>query len=417
MDNGVPGGTAVFAIHDGTTYRNLRPIADALPTAVDVEFLLLDDLFGDDGVPADDLQPHRRATDYVRDDLFVRLNRRSRPAGLGMEGLQWVLEDLCTARIPYRLDTYLADADPALFVCGHDRLPFVKHVLRRCQKRGVPTAVVQHGIQRFEHLPADSRLVDALRPTRNPTVPALETAKRRLLYQYGAYIFGNPYVDAVFTIGEYFTDQIRAARAEYPCSGHGTVTTTGYPEYGLTDMAPYDPAVDSAVYLSGWEYELGEWGQATERQIADRLAGIVAANDVDLRVRPHPKDSAEKIEQFYADIPVSDEPDLATDIDRHDLVVTVYSTALLLAAARGKVCGVLRIPWERNRFGPFEADHVLEIDEDRTDVHDRATARSTETQRRFLERFCYVPPVHGDGAGPPAEYAATTLWDLATRDQ
>lgn len=408
-------GPAVFAIHDGTTYRNLQPIAAALPPSVDVEFLLLDDLFGEDGVPADELQPARRATSYVRDDLIVRLNRRSRPGNLALEGFQWLLEDVLSSRLAYRLDAYLADVDPSLFVCGHDRLPFVKHVIRRCAERGVPTAVVQHGIQRLAHSPSDSWLVNALRPSPEPRWSGLEAAKRRLLYPYGQFIFCNPHLERVFTIGDFFSDQIRAARAEVPGLGRGTVTSAGYPEYGLTELDAYEPTVESALYLSGWQYENGEWDDAVEEVIANRLRAIERENDIEVRVRPHPKDSAAKMERFYDGFERSQISDVAADIERHDFVCSVYSTALLYAAACGAVLGVIRIPRDRNRFGPFDHEHVLDVTADNHDVHGRAADRSMATQQDYLEQYCYIPAVHGDVSMAPAEYIASSLLELTDR--
>jgi hypothetical protein len=416
MGDTVGAGRVVFAVHDGTTYRNLQPIAAALPESFEVEYLLLDDLFDEDGVPAGELRPHRRASEYVRDELFVRLNRRTRPGRLSLEGIQWLLDDVFTPRIAYHLDDYLADAKPDLFVCGHDRLPFVKHVIQRCNTQDIPTAVVQHGIQRMEYRPADSWVVEALRPTRSPRVQSLEKAKRRILYQHGAYIFCNPHVDTVFTIGDFFSDQIRRARSEYPCLGRGTVTTTGYPEYSLTEMGDYNPEIETALFLSGWEYELGEWGNSTEQQIVDLLRGVERANDIDVRVRPHPKDSAEKIDRFYSDFRISDVDDLETDIERHDFICTVYSTALLLAAAMGKVCGVLRIPWERNRFGPFDDEHVLAIDSDTNEIRRRASDRSTETQAEFLRQFSYIPSIHAGTEKTPAGYIASELLEMVTTE-
>lgn len=416
MGDTVPADQVVFAVHDGTTYRNLQPIAAALPETIDVEYLLLDRLFDEDGVPATELRPHRRASEYVREEVFIRLNRRTRPGRLPLEGIQWLLDDVLTPRIAYRLGDYLADTKPDLFVCGHDRLPFVKHVIQRCNNKNIPTAVVQHGIQRMEYRPADSWVIEALRPTRSPRRQSFERAKRRILYQHGAYIFGNPNVDAVFTIGDFFSDQIRNARSEYPCSGHGTVTTTGYPEYSLTEMQPYDPDIENALFLSGWEYELGEWGEATERKIADRLHGIERANDIDVRVRPHPKDLDEKIDRFYDDFLISDVEDLEADIERHDFICTVYSTALLLAAAMGKACGVLRVGWDRNRFGPFDDDHVLEIHAETNEIPRRASKRSATTQAEYLRRYCYIPSAHAGTDKTPAEYIASALLEMGATE-
>lgn len=404
---------AVFAVHDSTTSKNLYPIAEKLPETISVEYLLLDDFFGESGVSAEKLQPYRRATEYVRRDFLVRINQRRRPGPLPVAAFQRLLDDRISPYIAYRLAEYMEDAAPDLFVCGHDRLPFIKHVIKLCYDRGVPSVVVQHGLQNLQHVSADLELLDYVRPSTEPLSSRIENLKRWAFYNYGAYIFCNPYVDFVYTIGDFFTDEIENLRSDYPCFGKTSVVTTGYPEYDLSEIRPYDSCITSGLFLSGWEYEAGEWSDDTQNLIAERLKQIEKANGIDIVVRPHPKDSEEKLTRFYADFEISTEDDITADIARHDLVLSVYSTALLLAVAEGKVCGVLRIPWEQNRFGPFDDPHVLEIAADRLEVHDRATQRSVETQKRYLRRYCYIPAVHGcSDLGSPTEYIASLLTDL-----
>lgn len=405
----------VFAVHDSTEYKNLHLIAERLPETISVEYLLLDDLFNEAGVPAEKLQPSRRATEYVRHDFHVWINQRRRPGPLHVAAFQRLLNDRISPHIAYRLTEYLDDAAPDLFVCGHDRLPFIKHVIKTCHDRGIPSVVVQHGIQNLQHVPADVEILDYLRPT-NPLSSRIEYLKRWAFYNYGAYIFCNPYVDFVYTIGDFFTDKIENLRSEYPCSGNASVVTTGYPEYNLSEIRPYEPDITSGLFLSGWEYEAGEWSDDTQRQIAERLKQIEKTNGINIVVRPHPKDSEEKITRFYSDFKISMEDDITADIARHDLVLSVYSTALMLAVAEGKVCGVLRIPWEKNHFGPFQDPHMLEITADRLEVHDRARQLSTETQKNYLRRYCYIPAVHDRlNRGSPAEYIASRLTDLANK--
>lgn len=408
------GRKAVFALHDSTTYKNFRPIVDALPESFSVEYLLLDRLFDEvPKLPRGELTPSREATDYVRAGIFERVNQRTRPGSLHAEAFQRVLEDRISPHIAYDLRRYWQDARPDLFVCAHDRLPFVKHVVRMCHERRVPSAVVQHGLQNLRPVASDSVLTDHLRPSTDPLVPRVEFVKRWLFHRYGAYIFCNPYLDAVYTMGEFFSEEIRALRTAFPAFGKTDIVTAGYPEYDLRAIEPYDPEIERCVFLSGWEYEAEEWDDRTERRIAERLRRVAEANDVEVTVRPHPKDSPEKIERFYADFPISDVDDLGTDIERHDLVLTVFSTALMLGIAEGKPCGVIDLPWEQNDFGPFQDPHLVPVTESNVEVHERARERSRTTQERYLRRYCFIPAVHGDsGHETPGEYIASELGSL-----
>lgn len=409
---------AVFAIHDTTTYRNLQPIVDVLPDWVSVEYLLLDRLFDEaPPLPHDELSPSRDATEYVRAEFFERMNHRTRPGPMRVEAFQRILEDRISPHISYDLRGYWEDTRPDLFVCGHDRLPFIKHLVRMCHGRGVPSAVVQHGVQNLRPLKSESRLVNYLRPSTDPPVPQTETVKRWLLHNYGAFIFCNPYIDVVYTMGDFFTEEIRALRADYPSFGKADIVTSGYPEYGLRSIEEYSSDIETCVFLSGWEYEADEWGEDVERSIADRLRGVAEENDIDVTVRPHPKDSPEKIERFYSGFRISDEEDLRTDIRRHDLVLTVFSTALMFGVAEGKVCGVIDVDWGQNRFGPFEDTHILRVTPSDLEVRERAKRRSRETQEQYLRRYCFIPAVHDDsGYEAPAEFIAAHLMHLLSPD-
>jgi len=406
---------AIVALHDSTTWKNFRPIVEALPDSFSVEYLLLDRLFDETPrLPREELSPSREAIDYVRARVFERMNQRTRPGSLPTEAFQRVLEDRLSPHIVYDLRGYWRDADPDLFVCGHDRLPFVKHVIRMCHERGVPSATVQHGVQNLRPVASDSVLMDHLKPSVEPPHPGFEFAKRWLFHRYGAYIFCNPYLDAVYTMGDFFSEEIRTLRRGFPAFGKTGIVTAGYPEYDLREIGTYDPDIERCVFLSGWEYEVGEWGDRTERRIAERLRRVARANDVAVTVRPHPKDSTEKIERFYGDFRVSEVEDLEADIARHDLVLTVFSTAVMLGVARGKPCGVIDLPWEQNDFGPFQDTHLIPVTESDVGVHERARERTRETQERYLRRYCFIPAVHGDsGHETPGEYIASELASLS----
>lgn len=409
---------AVFAIHDTTTYRNLQPIVAALPDSVSVEYLLLDRLFDEaPSLPHDELSPSRDATEYVRAELFERMNHRTRPGPIRIEAFQRILEDRISPHISYDLRGYWEDTRPDLFVCGHDRLPFVKHLVRMCHERGVPSAVVQHGVQNLRPVRSDSRLVNYLRPSTDPPVPQTEIVKRWLFHSYGAFIFCNPYIDAVYTMGDFFTEEISSLRSDYPSFGKADIVTSGYPEYDLRGTEEYSPGIETCVFLSGWEYEAGEWGEDVEWSIVDRLRRLEEANGIEVTIRPHPKDSQEKIERFYSDFNISNEEDLRTDIRGHDLVLTVFSTALMLGVAEGKVCGVIDVEWEQNRFGPFEDTHILRVTPSELEVHERAKRRSRETQEQYLRRYCFIPAIHGDsGYETPAEFIAAHLMHILSLD-
>lgn len=409
---------AVFAVHDSTTRKNLQRIAEALPNSVSVEYLLLDRLFGEmPPLPHDELVPARDATDYTRSAFFERINKRTRPGPLHKEAFQRVLDDHISPHIAYNLRSYWEDARPDLFVCGHDRLPFVKHLIQMCHRRDVPSAVVQHGVQNLRPLSSDSRLLDYIRPSIDPLVPEFEVFKRWLLHSYGAYIFCNPYLDVVYTTGDFFTDEITYLRNGYPSFGKTDIVTAGYPEYDLQGIEEYSPEVETSLFLSGWEYEANEWDDETEQYIADQLRRIAEENDIEITVRPHPKDSPEKIERFYSGFQISDIEDLKTDIRRHDLILTVFSTGIMLGIAEGKVGGVLDVEWAQNHFEPFEDPHLLHMTASNVEVHERARRRSNETQERYLRRYCFIPALHSDStAKTPAEYIASHLTTILQGD-
>ncbi|WP_206742058.1 hypothetical protein [Haloferax sp. ATB1] len=151
-------------------------------------------------------------------------------------------------------------------------------------------------------------------------------------------------------MGDFFTERIRKLREQYPCNGAGTVTTVGYSEFNPGSIKPVETNAESALFLSQWQYEAGSWTEQQQKQLADILRTFQRKNNLNLRVRPHPKDSEEKISRFFNDFQLSRGAGLESDIENHDIVLTVDSTALLRAVLRGKVPGVIDLPWEQNTF-------------------------------------------------------------------
>ncbi|WP_152042629.1 hypothetical protein [Salinigranum salinum] len=404
----------IFAAHDATTYQNLKLIEQRLSDRYETEYLFLNDLFGETLPEAtSDISNARHAINYIRHEWVSRLDHQTHPGPLRYEIIQQILYDVVSPHIPYNLRQYAADADPDLFVCAHDRIPFVKHLLKIFYKQNVTTVALQHGIRNIRGERNGPEPVNCLRPNSHPMSWTTERIKREVLYPYGAFILGNPYLDEIYTIGEFFTDIVRSVRDESPCFGSTDVLETGYPEYGHFDLQPYSPDVDSVLFLSTWEYEAGMWDDTLLNQVIRILASVRDENDVSVTVRPHPKDSAKKIDRYRTEFDISERDSMIDDIDLRDMAVTSFSTTILPSAIRGRVCGALRLPWERNQFGPFVDPFVLQIDEDHVSIHDRADQRTAEDQERFLKQYCFLPQYHHpEQYESPAAYIAERLTNL-----
>lgn len=386
---------AVFAVEDVPSYNALAPVAVELD-AFDVEFLFLDSLYdsqsaGSDRRIPDEIRsrhPHRDFEDYVtcRPSLFARF-----PNGTGAAIAQKAVVDAGDYERAYDIPGYLDDADPDIFVCAMDSLPFVRHAIAALRGTETVTAVVQGGMYPKNLTPERIAARDG------PLSPKfdggrLERLKRRLAYRYGITVYCHPDVDLVFGLGSFFAERIASLRDAYPCDGHTDIAVTGAPEYG-GPAERYDPRAASLLFLSQQQYESGRW---TDDQL-DRACAILRRLDrqIPVTVRPHPKDSEAKLERYADHVAVSDEPDLAADVANHDVIVTSHSTAVLEGVIQGKPAGILDFPWDSEvslpDFPAFRHDHMLRIEDGGEDVAAMAAERSVATQRAYLDRFCRVP--------------------------
>ncbi|WP_128081474.1 hypothetical protein [Haloferax sp. ATB1] len=407
----------VFSIYDTTTYRNLVPIAEELSEDYEVEYLLFDELLQSadpsksSALPADELKPHRFADEYIRSKVATKFHET--PRSKKKVAVQRIIEDNISPQLIYDIHSYIKDTSMDVFVSGHDRLPFIKHVMKFSETADFKSIVIQHGINRPDLEFRNGQPVNRqglFRPSIEPQSWAIEKFKRRFGFNYGAFLFCSPYADEVLTMGDFFTERIRKLREQYPCNGAGTVTTVGYSEFNPGSIKPVETNAESALFLSQWQYEAGSWTEQQQKQLADILRTFQRKNNLNLRVRPHPKDSEEKISRFFNDFQLSRGAGLESDIENHDIVLTVDSTALLRAVLRGKVPGVIDLPWEQNTFSPFTHDHVLSIDSDFVDLEQQASKLSETTQVDYLQRFCYVPSLDESSKfNTPREYLAAKI--------
>lgn len=405
----MPAETVAFVVEDVPSYRALRPVAEALDSGpVDtVEYLWVDRFYDPDSgkrIPREIRRRHRSRSveSFVRVDtpLATRF-----PDGPGGALAQKLLLDAVSHRPVYDTQGYLDAVEPDLVVAAMDSPPFVRHLIRDASDRGIPTAVLQHGFypKNLDPLWLSERS-GVLSPRFDPVLPPLERLKRRLGYRYGVTVYTNPWVDEVLTLGTFFQRRIRALREQYPCRGAGTVSVTGSPEYdGALD--PYDPGTDSLLFLSQQQYEGGHWDDDRLDWVVERLAAL--DDHIDVTVRPHPKDSAAKQARYRERVGVSDEPDLATDVAAHDVVLTTHSTAVTEGVLQGKLSGVLELPWDdgvtHQSFPALRHRHLLRVRSDAVDFERAAAERSVSTQREYLRRYCFTPDAFDDGAGSSTE--------------
>jgi hypothetical protein len=397
---------AVFAVEDVPSYNALAPVAAELD--FETEFLFVDGLYGsqaageDRRIPEEIRERHdyRDFEEYVtrRPDLFARF-----PEGAGRAVAQKLVVDAADYGIAYDVAGYLADADPDVFVCAMDSLPFVRHVIAALRGEAPVTAVVQGGMYP-KNLTADRIATrhGALSP--GFSGGALERLKRRLAYRYGITVYCHPDVDYAFTLGSFFAERIAGLREGYPYDGHTELVVTGAPEYE-GPAREYDPTADSVLFLSQQQWESGRWSDGQLETARGMLARL--DRNVPVTVRPHPKDSEEK-RAFYGErVAVSEEPDLAADVANHDVILTSHSTAVLEGVIQGKPAGIVEFPWESEvalpDFPAFAHEHLLRIEDGTEDVGALAAERSVATQRDYLERFCRVP--FGDGETPSERIA------------
>lgn len=391
--------TVVFAIEDATSYNALSPLIDALDEqtgdTVDVEVLWLDSLYPPDSgrrLSAEfrGRHPHRLLSEFVRVD---RPEFTQFPRGMRDAMVQKLLVDRLSHRPFYDTAGYLDAVDPDVLISAMDSIPFLRHLIRDASERDVATLVLQHGAYP-NNLDASVLAVrnGPLSPSFDPVLPPLERLKRVLLYPYGFSVYTNPWVDEVLALGTFFQRRIAALREQYPCNGRSPVTVTGSPEFD-GGIVEYEPRTDSVLYLSQQTYESGFWTDENLDWHVNRLGEL--DDVVDVTVRPHPKDSAAKMDRYREQVAVSEEPNLAADIANYDVVLGSHSTALFEGVVQGKVCGVLRVPWDdtetHQTFEPFSHRHMLQVRPGTDDLASAAAERSVATQREYLRRFCYTP--------------------------
>lgn len=409
----------VFALHDSVSYRCLKPIADALRTRSEVEYILFDDLLktGKKQIPTSSLSKYRRAFDYVKHDFFRQLNSVDKQQPLLTIAVQRLIEDNISSKFAYEIDRLIRDTNPDVFVAAHDILPFIKHIIAESHRRDFSTAVVQHGINRpFLEDPTSVPGVPKFLTPSPGKVGPYEYIKRRVGFRHGAFVFCNPYVDELYTFGDFFTKTIANLRSEYPCFGKTNVRTTGSTEYNPICIAPYNPGRKSALFLSQWQLENEEWSDHQQNKVVDRVERFERNTGVRVHVRPHPKDSKEKIDRYFSDFKTSNSPSLKEDIDQHDVILTVDSTAIFQGIIEGKVCGVVQPPWQRIHFPPFTHEHIIQIGSNEVKLDEEIKLRSHRTQRDYINRFCYTPDINDRcSATTPVELVAEAISNLANR--
>jgi hypothetical protein len=378
---------------------------------MDVEFLFLDTLFGTaDGddravrIQKDDVPyPSRDLTTYVRHPVFETIPNSW---GLLQKVFQRASLDNVSPRIGYDISRYLVDADPDLFVSHTDQAPFIRHLIYESHGRDFETATIQHGM--YEHdLTLENFEGNLFYPNLSPQFESIERLKRRLGFRFGISQYSHPYSDILFTMGAFFTDRIGYFRRQHTVDGKTDIVTSGSPEYP-GPVEQYDPDVESVLFLSQHKYEGGIWDQDQQNRIIELLRELDDTHP--LTVRPHPKESREKFDNLAPDLTLSETDNLTDDVARHDAVVTVDSTALFEGVIQGKVCATLHPPWEPKTFEPLVHTHILQLGSNEMNLDRRGDERSRETQREYLEEFCYVPSEdEGTAAETPTEFISEYL--------
>lgn len=388
--------TIVFAIEDLTSYRTLAPVMDGFAESADVEVLLLDALYESTGdhrvveIDADEFDfDCRDFTDYVRINhpLFTRFSRST------AENLvHRMIADNVSSSIPYEIDRYVAEVDPDVFVAAVDMLPFVRHLIRKLSDCDCLTVVVQHGIYQ-EFMDYSYIRSRSIPPSFSPRFQSIENMKRRIGYPNGITIYGHSYLDLVCSMGEFFTQRLSELRTGYPYSDNTVLSTTGTPEYDL-ELREYDSNAGDVLFLSQQQYEAGKWNKDSQLELTEILEKVNEKSQV--TIRPHPKDSKEKLNYFRSKFAVSHNKPLKEDIREHDIILTINSTALFESVIQGKPSGVIHVPDYDIDFEPFIHEHLIQIRDGNEDLANLAERRSVNTQHDYLQQYCYMPVLDGN---------------------
>jgi len=380
----------LFVCADSTSYRALEPVAETLAKDHRITFLLVNHLLdstqngresgiGTDEIPFEVLD----GTDFVR---FSTFNVLAAEISSGRAAFNRLVLDNVSPGLGFDLEGLLDRTDPDLLITAVDQPPYIRHLIAKCSDYDIPTATVQHGMYEYAMEPEKIEGRPFF-PSFGNSIGPLERLKRRIGFRYGVTQYAHPDLDIVTTFGEFFTRRIGELRAEYPARGRTEIVTTGTPEYS-GPVVDFSSGVSSALFVSQQQYEGNVWGWEEQERLFELLEDI--HEEVPLTVRPHPKESDEKLSEFEKRFEVSDGNALEADIGAHDLIVTVNSTALLEGVIQGKVVGVLQLPWYPIDFAPFVHEHVLQFPLD-GELQQAAKRRSAETQQNYLQKFCYLP--------------------------
>jgi hypothetical protein len=385
-------GKALFCIGTNTAYQAISPVIDEVANQYEVEYLFFDSFFNRSendprtvtlektGIPHE----YSNVSEYVNHPVF-----ESTPKSWSTIRKIWqrTLLDNISSKIAFDVDRCLAELDPDIIVTAGDQFPFVRHLIHYCHGTNRTTIAIQHGMYGYD-LSKSGGQSGFFEPKYGSDGALFERLKRRFGYRFGTGAYLNPYTDTVLTLGEFFRERIDDLRDEYPCFGHTELLTTGSPEYD-GNVKQYQPRAKSVLYLSVHKLEGGAWDADQHNQIIKRLASI---NDrYDLTIRPHPKEPSEKINQYYSEFEVSTENSLSEDVENHDVILTVDSTAILEGVIQGKVTAILQPPWKHKRFDPLVDEHMIQVTNATPDFEHEAAARSVKTQREYLSRYCCMP--------------------------
>lgn len=384
------GRPVLFVVEDATSLTVLQPIANRLNNKYNqnIEFFFCDSFWERSGrevsINRNDLShPYRNVNDYLkRNSRFNYL-----PTNLCESIAQRLFLDSGLRKFWYDVSGLIEDIDPKLIITANDSFPFIRQLIGYVHNEQIQTVTIQHGIYSGGLNPAN--LNDKLL---FPNVPynggLFERAKRAMGFRYGITTYCNPYTDIVMTLGDFYTELIHDLREGYPCFGKTDIYSTGSPEYN-SDVIHYREDVSSILFLSQQKYETGEWDKKQQQEAIDILNTI--SENIPVTVRPHPKDSAEKIQWISKKLPVSQTKSLVEDIARHDAAITVDSTAIYEAVIQGKTCGILTLDSSNHDFEPLIHPHLITITEESIDIEKEASNRSVSSQKSYLSKFCTMP--------------------------
>lgn len=378
--------TVVFAAEDSTSLQAMEPIANALTADMDVQYLLLDGLVKEEErtfhIDRSSLDhPYRKAEKWVRSGFLGNAARNVAHAGL-----QRVVVDNISPKLAFDVEGYIKAVNPDLFVSAIDQFGFIRHTIKALDLMDASTATIQHGIYEYA-LDFDRIESRQLFPRFETQISAFEALKRRAAFRYGLTEYTHPYSDVVFTLGDFFTERIRDIRLHSGATQTDLVTA-GSPEF-QGPVRSYSEGVSSVLFLSQQQYEGGTWQWSAQESVFERLTTL--GDDFDVTIRPHPKESDDKVDAFAERFSVSRGRTIKEDIAAHDAVLSVNSTALFEAVIQGKVPGTLQIPEYRVGFEPFTHDHIIQVTDGSEDLDRLSRERSETTQREYLDSFCYLP--------------------------